>query len=220
MDRWEGKMSLPLHGALDYSIPFCRTGGYRLFISDKMSFEKSLYHSIEHGPTKNSFPVEYTSIAMYYGDKSPADAVIPKAAHTSVYLPDTLYLYPQLLDINLEGDINTQTTWKYGTGGLSFRFLVNDNSSIRISLADVTDGTYSLGVDQIEDKTGCDFSIWQRQTQISPWASSMQPEEKRTEKIYVPELTIGDFKNTLTFHFKTTKERNSFLLNRLVLIRK
>lgn len=220
MDRWEGKMSLPLHGALDYSIPFCRTGGYRLFISDKMSFSKSLYHSIEHGPTNNSFPVKYTSLALYYGDKFPADADIPKASLTTVFVPDTLYLYPQLLNINLEGDINTQTTWKYGTGGLSFRFTVTDNSSIRISLADVPAGTYSLGIDVIEDQSGCDFSVWQRQTKVADWASTYQLQEKRTEKVFVPDLIVGDFSNTLTFHFKTSKERDSFLLNRIVLIRK
>jgi len=220
MDRWEGKMSLPLHGALDYSIPFCRTGGYRLFISDKMSFEKSLYHSIEHGPAKNLFPVDYTSVAFYYGDKSPTDAVVPSALHTKVYLPDTLYLYPQLMDFNLEGDIETQTTWKYGTGGLSFDFTVNDTSSIRLSLKDIPEGTYSLGVDLIEGKSGCDFSIWQRQTQVSDWISASRAEEKRSEKMSVPELTVDDFKNTLTFHFRTTREKKSFLLNRLVLIRK
>ncbi|RYD74311.1 MAG: DUF2961 domain-containing protein, partial [Sphingobacteriales bacterium] len=32
LDRWDRKMSLPLHGSLDYSLPFSRTGGYRLFL--------------------------------------------------------------------------------------------------------------------------------------------------------------------------------------------
>jgi hypothetical protein len=220
MDRWEGKMSLPLHGALDYSIPFGRTGGYRLFISDKMSFSNSLYHSIEHGPTKNSFPVKYTSLALYYSNKSPGDVNIPNSSFTTVFIPDTLYLYPQLMNLNLEGDVNTQTTWKYGTGGLSYRFTVNDNSSIRVSLADIPEGTYSLGIDIIQDKTGCDFSIWQRQTQLTDWATTYQLQEKRTEKVFVPYLIVGDFRNTLTFHFKTSKERHSFLLNRIVLIRR
>jgi len=220
MDRWEGKMSLPLHGALDYSIPFGRTGGYRLFISDKMSFQKSLFHSIEHGPTWNAFPVEYTSLALYYGDKPPTDAPEPNALQSTVYVPDTLYLYPQLMDFNLDGDMAIQTSWKYGTGGLSYRFTVNDNSHIRISLADIPDGTYSLGVDLIEDPSGCDFSIWQRQTRVSDWKSTHHPEEKRTEEVVVKALDVGEFKNTLTFQFKTLKDRNSFLLNRLVLIRK
>jgi hypothetical protein len=40
-DRWDTRMSLPLHGALDYSLPFSRTGGYRLFLSDKIPFQES-----------------------------------------------------------------------------------------------------------------------------------------------------------------------------------
>ena len=61
-------MSLPLHGALDYSIPLCRTGGYRFYISDKLSFENCIFMSIEHGPVGNKFPVDYTSLALYYSD--------------------------------------------------------------------------------------------------------------------------------------------------------
>ncbi len=59
-DKWSKKMSLPLHGALDYSLPFCRIGGYRLYLGDKISFEKNMYQSIEHGPVNNNIPVNYT----------------------------------------------------------------------------------------------------------------------------------------------------------------
>ncbi|MDP4128651.1 MAG: DUF2961 domain-containing protein [Bacteroidota bacterium] len=37
-DRWDAKMSLPLHGCLDYSLPFSRTGGYRFYLNDKIPF--------------------------------------------------------------------------------------------------------------------------------------------------------------------------------------
>ncbi len=77
MDRWDGKMSLPLHGALDYSLPFCRTGGYRLYLSDKLSFENSFYMSIEHGPAGNKFPVDYTSLALYYSDSPAIESAAP-----------------------------------------------------------------------------------------------------------------------------------------------
>ena len=42
LDRWDGAMSLPLSGALEYSLPLCRTGGYRFFIGDKISFRKKI----------------------------------------------------------------------------------------------------------------------------------------------------------------------------------
>lgn len=71
MDRWDRGMNLPLHGALDYSLPMARTGGYRLCLSDKMSFEHDFYIGIEHGPERNEYPVDYTSVAFYYCDRAP-----------------------------------------------------------------------------------------------------------------------------------------------------
>ena len=37
---------------LDYSLPMARTGGYRFFLADKMSYEKEIYHGMEHGEVK------------------------------------------------------------------------------------------------------------------------------------------------------------------------
>lgn len=103
MDRWDGKMSLPLHGALDYSLPFNRTGGYRLYVSDKLTFEKSIFQSIEHGPVGNEFPVDYTSVLLYYSDTPVKELIRPTNILSKVYMPDTLIIYPQLMDYNLYG---------------------------------------------------------------------------------------------------------------------
>ena len=116
LDRWDDKMSLPLHGSLDYSLPFARTGGYRLFLSDKMSFEKSFYHSIEHGPVGNSFPVDYTSVSFYYAEAGAKQESLPDDKSTGVFLPDTLIIYPQLMDFNFAGNMDVKTSWKYRTG--------------------------------------------------------------------------------------------------------
>ena len=42
-----------------------RTGAYRLFLTDKISFEKEFYHGIEHGETGNDFPVDYIGSIFY-----------------------------------------------------------------------------------------------------------------------------------------------------------
>ena len=55
LDRWDRGNSLPIHGCLDYSLPMGRTGGYRFFLSDKMSYEKEIYHGMEHGEVNNNF---------------------------------------------------------------------------------------------------------------------------------------------------------------------
>ncbi len=220
MDRWDGKMSLPLHGALDYSLPFCRTGGYRLFISDKLSFEKSIFHSIEHGPVGNAFPVDYTSLGFYYSDSPVTTLMQPDEAVSTVFIPDTLYFYPQLLKFGLQGNINSETTWKYGTGGLSYLFTADDEASIRLSLDEVPAGKYQLFIDVIKKKDGCDFSLWQRQSKMMDWTSTHRPEGENRENIVAGDIAIDEFRNTLTFRFKTAKDRKGLALNRIGLIRK
>ena len=220
MDRWDGKMSLPLHGALDYSLPFCRTGGYRLYLSDKLSFENSFFMSIEHGPAGNKFPVDYTSLALYYSNTPAIESAAPTNESTKVYIPDTLILYPQLMDYNIFGKLDVSTTWKYGTGGESYLFTPGADSWLRISLADIPPGRYKVFFDIMKEPFGCDFSLWQRQTQLSDWISTFQTAEERTPYLYVCDLSHLDFINTITIRFKTEKQKSSLLLNRIILVKK
>ena len=219
MDRWDGKMSLPLHGALDYSLPFCRTGGYRFYISDKLSFEKSIFQSIEHGPVGNLFPVDYTSLALYYSDSPISELIQPTNKLSHVFLPDTLIIYPQLMNYNIFGNIDIKTTWKYGTGGESYLYTPGKESWLRISLADIPDGKYRVFIDLLTEPSGCDFSLWQRQTQISEWIPTYHSTEKRETALYICDLNQNDFINTLTIRFKTDNQKTSLLLNRIILIK-
>ena len=220
MDRWDDRMSLPLHGSLGYSLPFCRTGGYRLYLSDKLSFGKSIYQSIEHGPTGNQFPVDYTSLGLYYSDTQPKDIIVPTNELSRVFIPDTLIIYPQLMDYNLFGNMDIKTSWKYGTGGESYLFTPAEGSWLRISMNEIPSGTYSLYFDIMKEPSGCDFSVWQRQKQISGWLSASGKTEERVKDLYVCDIVIPERENTLTIRFQTDKQKNSLLLNRITLIRK
>ncbi len=220
LDRWDGRMSLPLHGALDYSLPFCRTGGYRFYISDKISFENSFYMSIEHGPAGNKFPVDYTSLALYYSDAPANESTAPTNELAKVHIPDTLIIYPQLMDFNIFGSLDVKTTWKYGTGGESYLFTPGGDSWLRISLADIPPGKYKVFFDIMKEPFGCDFSLWQRQTQLSDWISTYQANEERSNNLFVCDLDHLDFINTITIRFKTGKLRSSLLLNRIILVKK
>lgn len=68
-EKWNHAESLPLHGCLDYDLKATRTGGFRFYTTDKLSFEKVFYMGIEHGMVGNTHPVDYTSVAFYYLDK-------------------------------------------------------------------------------------------------------------------------------------------------------
>jgi hypothetical protein len=87
-DRWDAAFSLPFHGSLEYNLPYCRTGAYRFYLTDKIPFEKTFYHSIEHGPVNNIIPAIYTSLSFYYTDNAPVQSNVPN--DVKVYTPDTL----------------------------------------------------------------------------------------------------------------------------------
>jgi hypothetical protein len=220
MDRWDDKMSLPLHGSLGYSLPFCRTGGYRLYLSDKLSFGKSFYQSIEHGPVRNEVPADYTSLGLYYCDTPLQKVTQPSAGLTGVFIPDSLYVYPQLLDLTLYGRMNVETTWKYGTGGESYLFTPGTESWLRMSLREIPEGNYRMYVDVMKGPSGCDFSLWQRQKQVSDWLSSFSIAEERAKDLYICDLNIPETSKTVTIRFRTDKKKSSLLLNRILLIRK
>lgn len=219
LDSWDAKMSLPLHGALDYSLPYCRTGGYRFYLSDKLSFEKNIYHSIEHGPANNDISAEYTSVSFYYGNSAVNKIETPQtSASTNVYIPDTLVLYPQLLDYAIEESISVEAIGRYWTGGPNFNFTVNNDTKLRINLKDVIPGTYRLFIDYQAGENGCDFSIWQRQARLSEWISTEAVAKRRIEQQYLCEIKIDELINTLTIRFKAVKQ-HAFFLNRLILIK-
>lgn len=217
LDRWDGAYSLPLSGSLDYSLAFCRTGGYRLFLGDKISFEKSFYHSIEHGPVGNGFPGIYTSVSFYYADRAPDSTLKPESAETRVYQPDTMILYPQLLSFSMEGDIHSVTKWAYPTGGETYYFTVSPGTILRTSLAEIPEGDYELSIDFIQSPESCDFTLWQRQTPLTGPIHGFLDQTRRVEHQKLTRIHIDRLNPTISFQFKPEPGKNKFILNRLIL---
>jgi hypothetical protein len=89
-----------------------------------------MYQGIEHGPENNSIPVWYTSLAFYYCDRSPAEVLTPSRQSTTVYIPDTLVMYPQLMNFTVWDNIACKAAWMYNTGAkpLVFLLLMNQGS--------------------------------------------------------------------------------------------
>lgn len=213
LDRWDRKMSLPLHGALDYSLPYARTGGYRLFIPDKMPFEKEISHTIEHGPEKNNVPADYTSVALYYAPKkitSTRPEVKPNNSLTKVFIPDTFMLYPQLMQFSIAGAVKIDgNLMQSATGGL-----------VQINLSDLPKGSYKLYADLQKTPDGGEIVVWQRQKEVSdPISFYAEKKETLTAK-YICDINIDDFKNAITFRFKKDAMKSVIHIQRLILIRK
>ncbi len=119
-----------MHGALDYSLLFSRTGAYRFYFNDKLTFNKSFYHTIEHGPEGNQYPVVYTSVAFYYSDTNAGNAESPKNSNTQVYIPDTLNIYPEFTKMAAGDNMEIKTSWDSASIGQSFRIKTNNESSL------------------------------------------------------------------------------------------
>ena len=220
LDCWDAAMSLPLSGALEYSIPLCRTGGYRFFVTDKISFERSFFHSIEHGPEHNEVPADYTSLSYYYCSKPNRQIQDPSTQNTKPHIPDTLTLYPQLLYAGVDGDAAIETKWAFPTNGLTFYYTITDNTILRMSLRDIPAGAYHAYLDFVKSPDAAMFSIWQRQTQLTDWLDGVNPNVDRVEMQEASDITITPLNNSISFRFKTTNKQNKFILNRIILIRK
>lgn len=219
LDCWDAPMSLPLSGALDYSIPFCRTGGYRFFINDKVSFEKSFFHSIEHGPEHNEVPSDYTSVSYYYCDRTNAQSVIPSAENTTVYSPDTLMLYPQLLNAGIDGNVTIETKWAYPIDGMTFYYNVDDETKLRIQLPGVPAGIYNVYFDYVKNPQGASFSLWQRQSPLTGWIDSYNGNTERDAMRQMGKILVTDLNQTISLRFKTAADRKQFILNRIIFIK-
>ncbi len=213
LDRWDRGISLAIHGSLDYSLPMARTGGYRLFMSDKMPFEKQIDHSIEHGPEGNEFPVDYTSIAMFYGAQPLKSKLEPSDDLREVYVPTTHEYFPQLMEVTLGGGVQV----KQDRG---LQMITDGEHTVRVALKDIPEGSYKLALSYHEKKNGAEFSIWQRQKRISSWKSTKSSEENKIQRTEIGTIQITNQTNSITVHIrKEGEEEGVFELDRIYLER-
>lgn len=210
LDRWDRGVSLPIHGSLDYSLPMGRTGGYRFFTTDKLSFERTFLHTMEHGPEHNLFPVDYTSVAFYYGTKPSGIQVRPTEALRTVYYPSSHVFFPQLMDLSLGWDTQVENRGRLiaSTSG---------EGIVRIMLNDIPEGNYKISLSYFQTSDGGEFSIWNRQKMIKDWANANAPEEKRLEKQALGTIQVTRQTNSISIRIKKTEKGNKFHFENLYL---
>ena len=93
--RWEGRVSLPLSGSLDFKRYLGRTGGYRFLLTDAYAFRRSILSTIEHGPTGNNFLADYVGVTFLYAEQNPlTGASLPPVAARRVTDPNSVVFTP------------------------------------------------------------------------------------------------------------------------------
>ena len=216
VDRWDRGVSLPIHGSLDYTVQMCRTGAYRFYLADKLTFEKEIFHTIEHGPEHNLFPVDYTSIAFYYGSKPATCAIKPTEELRTVYYPDTHVFFPQLMDLSITpgAQLEFAENWSrmiftpHPKGG---------ESIVRIMLNDIPEGKYKVGLKYFQTPDGCDFSVWNRQKPMTEWKSAYAQEENVLERQELGIINITPQTNSISIRVRETDKGNKFHFDQLFL---
>lgn len=213
LDRWDRGNSLPIHGCLDYSLPMGRTGGYRLFLSDKMSYENEIYHGMEHGGERNSFPVDYTSVSFLYAAQPLTGREEPTDEKREVYLPTEHAFFPQLMKLTLDGGV--QVAHERG-----IRMTTKNGGMVRIMLDDVPEGKYKVLLNYFEKPEGADFQIWQRQKQLSDWISTRGEAELFKDRVYVGDIELTQQTNSVTVRLRAAPDGgNQFELALITLVR-
>ena len=224
-DRWDQAFSLPVHGCLAYSIPLAHTGGYRFLLTDKISFERDINLTIEHGPENNRIPVDYTSVAYYYCDTPPVSNNLPSAELLEkVKSPELQEYWLALLPVNAiskgavishEDCTDKLSAKKYDV----FKVVAPADGFAKFELEVPSNGEYKLYMSYLKTPDGCPFEINQRQIplkQMDGYAS----ENTFIEKELIGSLFIKEGTNTITVTLKDKPQKsgsNTFLVHRLYL---
>jgi hypothetical protein len=216
LDRWDRGVSLPIHGSLDYTLPMCRTGGYRFYLTDKMTFEKDLNITIEHGRDGNDFPVDYTSVAFYYGSKPPQTTSKPTEELRTCYEPTEHVFFPQQMNFTLDSNTRIESRGNYVE-----RIVASTDSEgmLRVSLSEVPEGRYKIYLSYCQTPDGGMFSVWNRQKMIADWKDVNAGNETLLKKEEIGEVTLTRHTNSITFRIKATDKGSKFHFENLFLER-
>ncbi|HDJ34650.1 MAG TPA: DUF2961 domain-containing protein [Bacteroidetes bacterium] len=202
-DRWDMAHSMPTHGCLGYVNALSRTGGFRHYLADKLNFNEDFSLTIEHGPEGNRFPVDYRSVAFFYGEypvsqEDPAVALVsypePPALKYQAYLLNILAFRNGVLENGNRIGRKRVLTLKTGGG--------NEPMLMKVSLEAPDDGVYKLYASYYKGPGSGQIRFKQRQVILTDWINVQSPEYLYIEKEYIGNLQVRNGSATLTIHLQ------------------
>jgi hypothetical protein len=113
-----------------------------------------------------------------------------------------------------------KSLWAHDTGGMSYVYTINNETSIRFSLDDIEDGEYDLFVDYDRTPAGAEVKVLQRQSVVKDFFSTYSNETERMKIDKAGKIMKNNFLKTFSLEFRTIGARNQFFLNRFILVRK
>ena len=206
LDRWDRGFSMPLHGCLDYSLPMARTGGYRFYMGDKMSFSQEFFTGIEHGPVGNRYPVDYTSVAYFYGESPDEEQMAPVERLRDVPDISSHTYYPQAMRLSVGNNVRLF----FGDYPRGIVCSSRGSGLIRVLLEDVPEGRYKVLVDYYTKSNGAEFSVWHRQVMMKDWISSEGEQDRKVEKYDCGIIDLTPQSNSVSFQIRGDQYRREF----------
>ena len=200
---WVERLGTTLHGCLDYSLPYSRTGGYRFYITDKLPFNQSIYHSIEHGPEGNNRKVDYISVAMYYATKPVENTSIPTNATSKVFIPDTLTFYTGLMKhLTYDGKMNH----------VNGKALLNpqEEGGMNVNVNELAPGSYEIYLNVSSGKpVGSEVLVQTPGESAGKWTIIAENKDN-TSSYYIGEVLIRNPEQPIRILFKSKNNKVAF----------
>ncbi|NTS42336.1 DUF2961 domain-containing protein [Flavisolibacter sp. BT320] len=209
---WVERLGASLHGCLDYSLPYSRTGGYRFYLTDKLPFSRSIYHSMEHGPEKNNRAVSYTSLAFYYANKPVQQTGIPNNATAKVFIPDTLTFYARLMNhLTYEGKMHL----KDGNAVLE----KNEEGITNVDLSEISKGEYELFLNLVApNNANSEVALEFNSNGKSNSRKLVGGKRIKDNFYFIDTINIRNTRQPLKLYFKANN--NKVILHRVMLVKK
>ena len=225
-DRWDKALSLPMHGCLGYSASLARTGGFRFYLTDKISFGKSILMTIEHGPENNNIPVDYTSLAFYYCDTPPESNELPAVELLEeIKPPATLEYWTNLLPMKSigYGKVTLTTGNESDKNGQTYHVVKFETALpglVNFELNVPSEGKYKLYLSYLKGPDGGAFDVFQRQIPVKESIPGYAAENTFVEKEYMGTIDIQNGTNTISVILNSDPKNlgmKSIMLNRFYL---
>lgn len=208
--RWYSRISFPLSGCLGYHKPLGRTGAYRFFLTEAYAFRKSARFTIEHGPTDNAHPTDYTGVVFLYSERRPTfDAALPPLAARRVDDPNRVIFTPgwavPIDSFSFQNAMLAKRTGKFAGQDARYLSLVPQGEDMFGShqvtfVLDVpAAGRYRISVEAIRGPSQGIIQIAANDLPAGTAADLYAPEQRRSEPVPLATLDLEQGPNVVTF---------------------
>ena len=186
--RWDRPINTPLYGCLGYSQPMSRTGGYRFMVADKMSFREEIFCGIEHGPEGCRYPVDYTSVAFYYGDSPAETQSDPEVVSLrEVFVPRKHKFIASKMHFVASPSITLQEM-----GGGGFLCTCEGSGSVGFTIGGLPPGPCRIFAEVQPVEDGMEISLQKDGLQLGDWKSSRGTYSRTAMLLPMGEADLSD----------------------------